>query len=142
MSDVNFKGAFKRALKGDIDPINLFSLNPTEQEMKDNQAEMARRAAQIEFEKNNMALKAAGGSVDPATKQIAKLRNRTTFSALSPLAPPGGLARAIGVAHQVRIDKKHESERKSRLRKKNEEHAASQGKAIRSLGILGARRGG
>jgi len=140
MSDANFSGAFKRFLKGDLDPINIFGINPTKQELKDNRADRERRASQIEFEKNNEALKKAGGSVDDPTRQVKKLKSKTNFMSLSPFAPAGPLARTVGILTEAGAKKKTADSKAKKLNKKNEAHAASQGSPIRSLGILGAKK--
>lgn len=148
MSDVKFKGALGRFLKGDIDPINLFGLNPSKREKLDNAADRLRRADQIEFEKNDLMLKKQGGSTDPATKQVKKLRNVTHFASLSPFNPfaSNPLALATSVAVEGGVKAKKEKRQRSQLKKKNELHKQEQalrkaGGIAQPTGILGPRRG-
>ena len=77
-SKMDFSGSLKRALKFDVDPVNMFGLNPSKKEHKEMAAARARRASQIEFEASH------GGSVDPPTKQKKKLKSRTILR-------PGGI---------------------------------------------------
>lgn len=122
--NVNFSGSIERALKGDADPINLFGLSPSRAELRDNRADRARRATQIEFEQTSEGLKKGGGSIDPATKQVRKLKESATGSiALSPLSPFSGPgARTTVLLHDVARQKRQDTRSKRQLRAKNEEH--------------------
>lgn len=123
--NINFSGSVERALKGDFDPINIAGLNPSRAELRANQADRGRRAAQIKFEQSSESLKARGGTTDEATKQVKKLKGQTQFASLSPFAPPGPLARTVGVLTELGIKKGDKSKAKSRLSARNAEHAAT-----------------
>jgi len=86
---MNFSGSFKRFLKGDLDPGNIFGFNPSRAELRANKADRSRRASQISAEQNSEGLRAAGGSIDAPTKQVRKLSagEKTHFKALSPFNP-------------------------------------------------------
>ena len=125
-SDIEFDGAFKRFLKGDADPLNLFGLNPNPEERAANAADRGRRASQIEAEQGSDALTKAGGSTDAPTKQVAKLKSKTAFKALSPLNPlplPG--VTATGVAIEAAKNKKDAGSEKKKLAASNTKHAAT-----------------
>lgn len=132
-SDMSFHGAFKRFIKGDLDPINIFGLNPTRSEFKENKRERARRATQIAFEGKN-----PGKSTNPATKQIKKLRSKTAFRSLSPFAPPG-TARVANMLNEIAGKKGLSFDAEKKLKKKNKAHALKVSPQQKTPGILGVR---
>jgi hypothetical protein len=122
-NDMNFSGSFQRFLKGDVDPGNIFGLNPSRSEMRDNAADRGRRADQIAFEQTNEMLRDSGGSTDAATKQVAKLRHRTGNRAFSPLTPlPLPSVTITEGAKQLHKQEKGAKKDERRLAAKNEEH--------------------
>ncbi len=74
----NTSQIFKRVLKGDVDPLDVFGFQPDESEVKGNRAERKRRASQIELE-GSQAVKDAGGLVGDRTRQIKKLDRVSAF---------------------------------------------------------------
>lgn len=125
MSDnINFSGSIQRFLKGDIDPINLFGVNPNRAELRANEADRARRSTQISFEQGSGGLRAAGGSTGAATKQVKKLRNRTGNVGLSPFNPvplPSVTLTAVAIDEKKKSDNK--SSRAKSLAASNKRHA-------------------
>ena len=127
MSDnINFSGSIERFLKGDADPVNLFGLNPSRAEIRANEADRSRRASQISAEQSSVSLRAAGGSIDPATKQVRKLKagevtGNVGLSPFNPVPLPSITLTAVA------IDEKNKADRKSRnkrsLAARNKKHA-------------------
>ena len=125
MSDnINFSGSVERFLKGDADPINIFGLNPTRAEQRANAADRSRRATQIEFEQNSEGLRKAGGTTDAATKQVKKLRNKTSFTSLSPFNPvPLPSVTISGILAESSADESSRKKRSAARRTANRRHA-------------------
>jgi len=126
MSDnINFSGSVERFLKGDADPINLFGFSPNRAELRANEADRARRATQIAFEQESEGLRKAGGSTDPATKQVKKLKeSNTRFDSLSPVNPvPLPSVVISGVLTEAHKNEQKRKQRSNTLRRQNKEHA-------------------
>jgi hypothetical protein len=122
-SNINFSGSIQRFLKGDADPINLFGFNPSRAEMRANTADRSRRASQIAAEQNSEGLRAAGGSIDPATKQVKKLKSKTHFKALSPFNPvPLPSVTISAAAAEAAKNEKQRKKSKRQLAAKNRTH--------------------
>ena len=124
-SDIEFGGAFKRFIKGDADPLNIFGLNPNPQERKDNATERGRRASQIDAEQGSEALAKAGGTTDAPTKQIAKLKSKTHFKALSPLIPHDPVSDITNVSIEAAKNKRESGKAKKKLAASNAKHATT-----------------
>lgn len=125
-SRMNFSGSFERFLKGDVDPGNIFGFNPSRAELRANKADRSRRASQIAAEQNSEALRAAGGSIDPATKQVRKLSagEKTHLKALSPFNPvPLPSVTVTAAITESGKNKKERKKAKQALAAKNKKHA-------------------
>ena len=143
MSDRWTRG-FKRALKGDLDPLDWKGINPRTHEIRNRETERSRRAEQMEFEMNNPLLAAAGGSVDAPTEQIKSLRRKTAFKSLTPFnADPIMAAVSLPIEHHR--EKGKSKSRAAKLKLANEQHAKDAQFAHNNIfrqttGILGAKR--
>jgi len=83
-SDMEFSGSFKRFLKGDIDPANIFGFNPTKEEFEANKKRRGELATQIKFEKENREqLLAQGWNPAEATQQIKRLKGSTRVTSIA-----------------------------------------------------------
>ena len=127
MSDnINFSGSIQRFLKGDADPINIFGLNPNRAELRANEADRSRRASQIAAEQGSDSLRAAGGSIDPATRQVRRLSasEKTGNFALSPFNPvPLPSVTTTGILIGERNKDSSRSRRRRSLAASNKKHA-------------------
>lgn len=128
----------KRALKGDIDPAHIFG-SPTSSELRANKTERQRRAEQIAFERDNEMLKRYGGSIDPATKQIKKLKPWRIGSRGLFLASHGPLMGAIQIAKGVKEGKENQRDVKRSKEAAADSSTGSKPK-LTKRGDLSARR--
>ena len=94
-----------KALRGDVDPLNLLGIQPSNAEIRGNREERRRRASQIELEKSQ-AVKDAGGLAAPATRQIGQIR-RYTLRGNS-----GGILGGHNMVRQYRVNRKVEAQKK------------------------------
>jgi len=145
----NLGEMLKRVAKGDVDPAH-WKGSPTSKELRQNASARDRRDKQINFEENNKLLADAGGSTDPKTQQIGKLKPwQLGTRQMVRMIMTGPIGAVVTAAKTVKLVKKRKDEEhaiedqlKSELSQASRSRLTPTGTVslTRTKGILGKRR--